>query len=283
MPKTTTTLFDKPTREGKSQVTHVSTVLRHALFIYQHSIRNPDAPVGLGADVQRRLMTAGYLVADQRTGELTLTAAGHSVLGGLVAECPPNSGATRPFASPRPTLDQSAPDEKVSRTSPDEGVPTTVLRWLRRRRDANGRPHLTAVQVEAGERIAADFLRGQLMPRVTADWSLDGGSQPRRRGVPGYGVEVREGTAAAQERFRAALVAVGPEFSDLLINVCCFDFGLSELEKARSWPKRTAKLLLQIGLTQLARHYGLIKHEPDVSKIRHAASEGYRPTMTAWS
>jgi hypothetical protein len=43
---------------------------------------------------------------------------------------------------------------------------------------------------------------------------------------------------------------------------------------------------LQIALTRLARHYGLIKDDkqkPARRSLRHWGSEDYRPTLDGWS
>lgn len=130
------------------------------------------------------------------------------------------------------------------------------LAWLRARRDAAGRPLISASQYEAGTRLARDHHLGGLSPRVTAAWDTGGQSMRRRQGGRQPGGP--DGAALdARARFHRALDAVGPELASLLVDICCRDTGLSDLERQRRWPRRTARVVLLLALDALARHYGL--------------------------
>jgi hypothetical protein len=128
------------------------------------------------------------------------------------------------------------------------------LAWLARRKGRDGRTMISPNQFIAGEKLRADFTRGHLSPRVTSDWSAPTGG--RSRGPGGAG-EMTDLVVASRQRVRLALEACGPEFSGLLMDVCCFLRGLEEVERERGWPLRSAKIVLQLGLDRLARHYGL--------------------------
>jgi hypothetical protein len=75
---------------------------------------------------------------------------------------------------------------------------------------------------------------------------------------------------------------VGPELSGILVDVCCLSRGLEAAERSLGWPQRSGKLVLQIALTQLARHYGLIRDQTEPHRpasIRHWGVEDYRPQV----
>ena len=124
------------------------------------------------------------------------------------------------------------------------------LLWLRRRKGRDGADLLGDAEFAAGERLRSDFTLAHLMPRMGADWERQGS-----RGVA-IGLTPGEMRLAAQQRVEKAMSAVGPELSGLLLDVCCFLKGLDLVERERLWPARSAKVVLCLGLSALARHYG---------------------------
>lgn len=174
------------------------------------------------------------------------------------------------------------PERIVKRTAHprDELGPLT---WLYQRRDKHGKPLISEEERSAGERLAADFHAALLNPRVTASWTGEAPSKRQRRAPPGFAMEMSEYTIGAKQRFEAALRAVGRDNANLLIDVCCFEKGLTEIEKAAGWPQRSGKLVLQFALRQLARHYGLVRDEPGpgegAGRVRHWGGDNYRPEI----
>jgi hypothetical protein len=127
------------------------------------------------------------------------------------------------------------------------------LAWLARRKGRDGRAMIGPDQFIAGERLRADFTRAHMTPRVTSNWTGVAGT----KGSGGSAGEMTDLIIASRQRVRLALEACGPEFSGLLLDVCCFLRGLEDVERERGWPSRSAKVVLQLALDRLARHYGL--------------------------
>lgn len=131
------------------------------------------------------------------------------------------------------------------------------LVWLARRKGRDGRPLIDAYQLAAGERLRSEFTRAQMMPRITSNWQA--AVSTGARGAGGNAAQATDVMIAARQRFRQALDAVGPEFAGLLVDVCCFLKRLDDVERERQWPARSAKVVLQLGLDRLARHFGLMR------------------------
>jgi hypothetical protein len=154
------------------------------------------------------------------------------------------------------------------------------LAWLRRRKDRDGVALISEAQFDAGERLRADFWLARMTPRVTVNWASAGpGQRSRRAGMSFRGATVQETVAAAQERVRRALTAVGPEFDGILIDVCCHLMGLELAEKTAGWPQRSGKVVLQLALSALARHYGIETGALPARRggVQHWGADGYRP------
>jgi hypothetical protein len=86
---------------------------------------------------------------------------------------------------------------------------------------------------------------------------------------------------AARQRVEHALAAVGPDFAGLLLDVCCFLKGIEMVERQRAWPTRSAKLVLRLALSSLARHYGLgrVAEGRSHAAMVHWGSADYRPEI----
>ena len=133
--------------------------------------------------------------------------------------------------------------------SPGFNPAESPLAWLARRQGKDGRTMVDVAQLQAGERLRADFTRANLTPRVTSRWSEVSGA-----GTPEAFTDM---VLAAKLRVSRALNAVGPELSGVLLDVCCFLKGLETVERERGWPARTAKVVLCLALDRLAGHYGI--------------------------
>lgn len=151
------------------------------------------------------------------------------------------------------------------------------LAWLARRKGRDGQPLIEPACLDAGERLRRDLTIGALLPRVTANWSASVASGPRISGA----ADMTDVMISARQRARSALQAVGPDFADLLIDVCGFLKGLELVERERGWPARSGKLALELALRQLARHYGLRNEAKGRAHLplRHWGTTDYRPIL----
>ena len=217
--------------------------------------------------------TAGWIVIDN-PGNVRLTRAGREHLrrtrtrGGapLVAQAPPKQAPREDAATPAIDLNESP------------------LAWLARRQRGSGEALISPAQLNAGERFRADFWFAGLSPRVTSSWSPNpSGSRSRKSGAR-CPAEQTDAMLAARQRVQRALQAVGPELSGILIDVCGHLKGLELAERQARWPKRSAKVVLDLALTALARHYGLIVEAGGKAvphKVRQWGTPGYRPPADA--
>ncbi len=107
-------------------------------------------------------------------------------------------------------------------------------------------------QVEAGERVRRLVERAQLQPRLTMVYD----AHPLAGGGAGTRQEIGDMAADARRALAEIARLLPRDCADVLFDVCGLLKGLQQVEAERGWPRRSAKLVLRIGLDQLARHYG---------------------------
>lgn len=221
------------------------------------------------ASVDRERLAAAIdagLLRDIGENRLGPTSRGIAALRAAIGEAAATEAARPLHRSPAPTVNEVE----------------SPLSWLRRRRDKEGNPLISEEEFAAGERLRAEFWFAQMTPKVTSSWGGTFSSRRERRAAPGAGIELQDRVVAARERVTMALKAVGPELSGVLIDVCCHLKGLEEAEKAAGWPQRSGKVVLQLALTRLARHYGMLPSREAARQspsIRHWGTPDYRPGM----
>jgi len=237
-----------------------------AVFSPRNSFARPIA--AMPGELVARALRLAWLEPAQQAGRYRLAAAGAKAL--RRARC----GV--------PAVGAPAPMRRAETSAPERAPHEAPIVWLSRHKDAHGQPMITAVQRAAGERLSADFWHAQLAPRVTANWSGAASSRRERRAAPDARTELSDRVVAARERVNRALSAVGPELADILVDVCCHEIGLEAAGQAHGWPRRSAKVVLQLALTRLARHYGMIAPAPAAHRLRHWGGEDYKPSLDAW-
>ncbi|MHB1110089.1 MAG: DUF6456 domain-containing protein [Devosia sp.] len=137
-------------------------------------------------------------------------------------------------------------------------------------------PFLERHQVEAGERVRRLAERARLQPRLTMDYS---GAHTASRGTSRGGAEIGDLAADARRALAGIHLVLPRDCAGVVLDVCGLLKGLQTVESERGWPRRSAKLVLRIGLEQLAQHFGLAPVAVGVASGRRRAwmGKGARP------
>ncbi len=153
--------------------------------------------------------------------------------------------AERELTSEGPRRGIGDPAARRGRRSVTVNLGESSLTWL------HSRGHLSDRQLDAGERLRADWERAQLAPSVTMRWDA-----VRNRGGSGN-LNSGERQIAAKARFDGAVASAGPGLADVLWRVACAGESLPVAEKALAWPVRSGKLVLRLALDRVADYYRL--------------------------
>jgi hypothetical protein len=141
------------------------------------------------------------------------------------------------MAMQRVLVERELTSEGPTRSAPRRGgrsvtvnAAESPLTWL------HARGHLSDRQLDAGERLRADWERAQLSPSITMRWD-----PVRAKATGDRGLAPGERQIAAKARFEAALAAAGPGLADVLWRVVCAGEGLPDAERGLGWPVRSGK------------------------------------------
>ena len=142
---------------------------------------------------------------------------------------------------------------------------------------AKGQPFLEPHHVQAGERVQRLVDRAQLRQRVIMSYDLARTAGSHRHGPA---AEIGDMAADARRQLAALHRALPRECADVLFDVCGLEKGLQLIEMERGWPRRSAKLVLRIGLDQAASFFGLQRVAVGQGARRRSwMGEGGRPPM----
>ena len=138
-------------------------------------------------------------------------------------------------------------------------------------------PFLERHQVEAGERVRRLAERARLSPRLTMNYS---GTHTASSGGASRGsAEISDLAADARKALAEIHRLLPRDCAGVVLDVCGLLKGLQTVERERCWPRRSAKLVLRIGLEQLAQHYGMgpVAVGTETGRRRAWMEEGARP------
>lgn len=198
--------------------------------------RGPDSRVSVTAEMVEAFVRAGWIMPDG-PGRFVLADAGRDLL----------ARETQGFAAQHRLMQEAVLDELGEARTVAVNIGESPLARLK------ARGLIDATQSQAGERLRRDFTLAQLSPRMGVNWGAPVVSGSRGAS----GDSISDVALMARQRLNKALAAVGPQLSDLLFDVCCHLAPLEACEDGRGWARRSARVVLKIGLDRLAEHYGM--------------------------
>lgn len=214
-------------------------------------------------------------LVSKNSGRIVVTRSGVSSLKRHLCDHDPYAGQHRILQSN--TLKIQGQIQQVT-----VNLAESPLSRLYARKQKNGSRFLTRAQYEAGGRLRRDFEKAQMQPSITARWQESSSTGSTARTAGGSG-DMSEFAMDARSRVERAFSAIGPELSGVTLDICCYLKGFETVERERSWPGRSAKLMLKAALAGLSRHYS--NAAPDVqakgqSNITQWGTGDYRPNIT---
>ena len=121
--------------------------------------------------------------------------------------------------------------------------------------------------LEAASRFQRLVETAQMRQRTTMSYDPTRAST-KSGDVAGGGIDLSDSAIDAREALNACLKALPSDCAGIVMDVCGLQKGLQLIETERRWPRRSAKLILRVGLEQVANHFGLMPVATGVSNSK---------------
>lgn len=205
----------------------------------------------LGAGEVKELAASGAIARIEGLGDAyAITEAGRARLRRSKA-APEETFA----AQHRPVIDRGLVDEAGAACHVRGYDPSPALKRIAALRDAKGAPWLSAVELAAANWLRADWDRAQIGLVRGSDWT----AAPRGSAARSPGNAQEDALAArcdASRRMHEALSRLAQPLRRVVEQAVLNELGLEAIERAESWPPRSGKIALKLGLAQLAQQRG---------------------------
>lgn len=146
-------------------------------------------------------------------------------------------------------------------TKPALSANETIVR-LSRKSKGEEQAFLAAHHVTVANRVAALIEKSQLRQSVTQNLSV-----LRRPGksLGGGAVDLSDMAIDCRKHLDQLVQQLPRDCAGVVVDVCGFDKGLQQVEFERKWPRRSAKLILRMGLDHAAEYWkiGAVAKGPD--------------------
>ncbi len=140
-------------------------------------------------------------------------------------------------------------------------------------------PFLKPHHIEAAKKFALLFEKSQLRARTTINYFASPKGKEKYSNFTT--AELSDMAIDARRKIEQLLNGMPDECASVIIDICGLEKGLQIVESEKGWPRRSAKLVLRIGLEQLAQKFGLTPKA--VGKLKGKSTywqkEGSRPTI----
>ncbi|MCZ4271177.1 DUF6456 domain-containing protein [Maritalea porphyrae] len=148
-------------------------------------------------------------------------------------------------------LKQDVSSVQVTDQKPVKSANDTIVR-LSRKSKGEEQAFLAAHHVLVANRVSALIEKGQLRQSITQNLSvLRQSSQFLGNGA----TDLSDMAIDCRKRLNQLITQLPKDCAGVVVDICGYDKGLQQVEFERSWPRRSAKLVLRMGLDHAAEFW----------------------------